>query len=226
MVNNQQLICLQCKTTGKKMSKQGTIVQWNHHKGFGFIRPQAGGDNVFFHVSALTERQSRPRINESVYYQLGTSQNGKIAAKSVQFVKSHSGMDKYTAPMSKAQGFSVLFLALVAGWVWLARCPYWVLMGYICLSIVTFAVYAHDKRAAQKDAWRTKEASLHLLAVLGGWPGALWAQKILRHKSQKQPFKAILWLTIIVNITLFMLMFTPFGAHFMHNMAAYVSNII
>ncbi|PSW32298.1 DUF1294 domain-containing protein [Photobacterium phosphoreum] len=206
------------------MNNKGTIVQWNHQKGFGFIQPQRGGDNVFFHISALVDRQSRPRINESVYYELSTDNKGKKSAKSIIFVKPHSGMDKYTAPMSKAQGFSVLFLALVAGWVWLARCPYWVLIGYICLSIVTFAVYAHDKRAAQKDRWRTKEASLHLLALAGGWPGALWAQKILRHKSQKQPFKAILWLMIIANITVFIMIFTPFGYHWLHNATAYVSH--
>lgn len=198
------------------MKYKGTVVQWNHQKGFGFIQPQHGGDNVFFHISALSDRQSRPRMNEHVYYELSTDHQGKKSAKSVMFVKAHSGLDKYTAPMSKAQGFSVLFLALVAGWVWLARCPYWVLIGYVCLSIVTFAVYAHDKRAASKDAWRTKEASLHLLSLAGGWPGALWAQKILRHKSQKQPFKAILWLTILTNISIFMLVFTPLGQYGVH----------
>ena len=195
------------------MKNKGTVVQWNHQKGFGFIQPESSGENVFFHISALVDRQSRPRINESVYYEIGANNKGKKVAQLVSFIKPHSRLDKYTAPMSKAQGFSVLFLALVAGWVWLARCPYWVLVGYICLSIVTFAVYAHDKRAAQKDGWRTKEASLHLLALAGGWPGALWAQKILRHKSQKQPFKAILWLTIFVNISVFIIAFTPFGHH-------------
>ncbi|MCD9495622.1 DUF1294 domain-containing protein [Photobacterium carnosum] len=202
------------------MKYKGTVVQWNHQKGFGFIQPQAGGENVFFHISALSDRQSRPRMNERVSYELSVDNKSKKSAKSVMFVKAHSGLDKYTAPMSKAQGFSVLFLALVAGWVWLARCPYWVLIGYVCLSFVTFAVYAHDKRAAQKEAWRTKEASLHLLALVGGWPGALWAQKILRHKSQKQPFKAILWLTIFINISVFILVFTSLGQQWLHNFIA------
>lgn len=202
------------------MKYKGTVVQWNHQKGFGFIQPQAGGENVFFHISALSDRQSRPRMNERVSYELSVDNKSKKSAKSVMFVKAHSGLDKYTAPMSKAQGFSVLFLALVAGWVWLARCPYWVLIGYVCLSIITFAVYAHDKRAAQKEAWRTKEASLHLLALVGGWPGALWAQKILRHKSQKQPFKAILWLTIFINISVFILVFTSLGQQWLHNFIA------
>lgn len=202
------------------MKHKGTVVQWNHQKGFGFIQPQAGGENVFFHISALVERQSRPRVNESVHYQLGRDNKGKQAAQAVEFVKPHSGLDKYTAPMSKAQGFSVLFLGLVSLCVWLFQCPYWILIGYVCLSIVTFAVYAHDKRAARKEAWRTKEASLHLLALAGGWPGALWAQKILRHKSQKQPFKAILWLTILINISIFIIVFTPLGQHWLHNVIA------
>ena len=202
------------------MKYKGTVVQWNHQKGFGFIQPEAGGENVFFHISALSDRQSRPRMNERVSYELSVDNKNKKSAKSVMFVKAHSGLDKYTAPMSKAQGFSVLFLGLVSLCVWLFQCSYWVLIGYVCLSIVTFAVYAHDKRAAQKEAWRTKEASLHLLALVGGWPGALWAQKILRHKSQKQPFKAILWLTIFVNISVFILVFTPLGQQWLHNFIA------
>lgn len=199
------------------MKHRGSVIQWDHQKGFGFIQPQHGGDHVFFHVSALTDRQSRPRINEQVDYALSTDNKGNILASSVTFVKAHSALDKYTAPMSKAQIFSVVFLAIVTICVALFQSSYWILIGYISLSIVTFAVYAHDKSAAQKQVWRTKEANLHLLGLLGGWPGALWAQKILRHKSQKQPFKTLLWLTIMINIGGFILFFTPFGWHELHN---------
>ena len=73
------------------------------------------------------------------------------------------------------------------------------------------AKIAVDKKAAQTGQWRTPENSLHMLSLFGGWPGALFAQNQLRHKSKKQPFKAILWFTIILNISAFLWTFTPSG---------------
>lgn len=71
---------------------------------------------------------------------------------------------------------------------------------WLCwLSVITFATYWFDKRQAVKDGWRVRENTLHLLAVLGGWLGALIAQQQLRHKSIKQSFRRIFWLTVVVN---------------------------
>jgi len=67
------------------------------------------------------------------------------------------------------------------------------------MSAVTFAVYGLDKVAARAGRWRTPEATLHLLALLGGWPGAFVAQRVFRHKTRKQPFVAIFWGTVVAN---------------------------
>ena len=72
--------------------------------------------------------------------------------------------------------------------------------GLLLLSVLTYGLYAKDKRAARRDLRRTPEQTLHLLSLLGGWPGALMAQAQLRHKTQKQPFKMLLWLTIIAHL--------------------------
>ena len=71
--------------------------------------------------------------------------------------------------------------------------------AYAVLSLVTFIAYGLDKSAARRGAWRTPEAELHLLALLGGWPGALIAQRFFRHKTRKQPFRTIFWGTVVVN---------------------------
>ena len=78
-------------------------------------------------------------------------------------------------------------------------------MKYLILlmSIATFIVYAVDKNAARRNARRVPERTLHLLALFGGWPGALLAQHILRHKSIKQKFRAVFWMTVVGNIVLF-----------------------
>jgi uncharacterized membrane protein YsdA (DUF1294 family) len=79
-----------------------------------------------------------------------------------------------------------LLPALLLGW-------------YAAASVATFAVYAADKSAAQRAARRTPENRLHLLSLCGGWPGALLAQQTLRHKSRKQPFRLLFWMTVILN---------------------------
>lgn len=73
------------------------------------------------------------------------------------------------------------------------------LAAYALLSVVTFVVYAADKSAARRGARRVPESTLHLLSLLGGWPGALVAQQVLRHKTRKQSFRAVFFATVLVN---------------------------
>ena len=82
---------------------------------------------------------------------------------------------------------------------------------YLVLSIFTYLMFARDKQAAKNKSWRISENTLHILSLLGGWPGALLAQFQLRHKSRKQPFKSILWVTILLNAGGFIWLFTESG---------------
>jgi uncharacterized membrane protein YsdA (DUF1294 family) len=75
----------------------------------------------------------------------------------------------------------------------------WVLGLYLVLSAVTYAAYAADKAAARNGRRRTRERTLHLLALAGGWPGALAAQRVYRHKTKKASFRAGFWFTVAVN---------------------------
>ncbi len=61
-------------------------------------------------------------------------------------------------------------------------------------------MYALDKSAARDDRRRTRESTLLLLGILGGWPGALAAQALLRHKSAKPSFRVAFWGTVVVNL--------------------------
>jgi uncharacterized membrane protein YsdA (DUF1294 family) len=71
---------------------------------------------------------------------------------------------------------------------------------YAIASLATFLIYALDKSAARRQSWRVPERLLHALGLLGGWPGGLAAQWLLRHKSRKLPFLAVFWLTAGVNL--------------------------
>lgn len=74
-----------------------------------------------------------------------------------------------------------------------------VLLIYGFASFVTFCLYAHDKRAAICNQWRVPEKTLHLASLLCGWPGALVAQQVLRHKNRKTSFQVVFWMTVAVN---------------------------
>lgn len=70
---------------------------------------------------------------------------------------------------------------------------------YGALSAVAFVLYGLDKAAAERGARRTPEITLHLVSLLGGWPGALLGQRTFRHKTRKQPFRAVFWGTVVIN---------------------------
>lgn len=82
-----------------------------------------------------------------------------------------------------------------------------ILLYLIIINIITINVYKHDKIAAEKKEWRISEKNLHLLSVLGGWPGAIFAQEKFRHKTIKQPFRNIFWLTVLINIIIVIYLF-------------------
>lgn len=76
----------------------------------------------------------------------------------------------------------------------------WILLAYALLSLVAVVLYALDKRRAQAGAWRVSERTLHLVALLGGWPGAMWARQRFRHKTRKRVFGVVLVLAALLHV--------------------------
>jgi uncharacterized membrane protein YsdA (DUF1294 family) len=57
-----------------------------------------------------------------------------------------------------------------------------------------------DKARAEKEERRVPENTLHMLELLGGWPGALIAQQWLRHKTAKVSYQVIFWLIVMGHV--------------------------
>ncbi len=75
----------------------------------------------------------------------------------------------------------------------------WILLAYVVTSVITFLVYGLDKRAAVRGRGRTPEATLHLLELLGGFAGALLAQRVFLHKRAKRGYQVVFWLIVLLH---------------------------
>ena len=89
-----------------------------------------------------------------------------------------------------------LFGALLFG----LRAVSWVpMVAYGVVSVVAFLLYWGDKRKARAGAWRTPENVLHAVELAGGWPGALLAQQLFRHKTRKVSFQVVFWFIVLLH---------------------------
>ena len=72
----------------------------------------------------------------------------------------------------------------------------------LVINILTFAVYGIDKWKARQGSWRISEATLLMLAVIGGTIGALLGMQVWRHKTMHLKFKYGLPLILLAQIAL------------------------
>ena len=183
------------------MRNAGRITEWNDDKGFGFVVPNGGGDRAFVHMSELQRGARRPVVGDLVSYQPVADARGRLQAKSVR----HAG-ERIREPLKPSRlpratigiaALAAVIAGMLAGFV-----PLELAAVYVVASVITWAMYAMDKAAAGRGAQRVPEKTLHLLAVFGGWPGALVAQQQFRHKTIKASFQQVFWFTIVANLAL------------------------
>jgi uncharacterized membrane protein YsdA (DUF1294 family) len=141
-------------------------------------------------------------VGAVVTYTLSTGKNGKPQAVDATLA---GAPPRTTRPRSTVRAIPVMataalfYSALVAA-VLCARAPPLLLLIYPVLGAVTYLAYVVDKSNAEQGKRRIPENTLHLLSLLGGWPAALVAQHRLRHKTRKQPFRFMFWLTVVCNL--------------------------
>jgi uncharacterized membrane protein YsdA (DUF1294 family) len=70
------------------------------------------------------------------------------------------------------------------------------------MSLACFVAYGLDKHRAVNGGRRVPERTLHLLAFLGGWPGAYLGQRHFRHKTQKVSFRIVFWILVVLHVGL------------------------
>jgi len=197
------------------MRLQGKIDNWDDDKGFGFVEPNGGGERAFVHIKAWKNRYRRPTNGDVIIYEVTRECNQRYKAINVQFSKdirrSNKGGDsKLNSQFDRY--FLLSFILILITSTTLSKLPLLVPLHFLLMSITTFILYALDKSAARQGRWRRPENTLHLLSLIGGWPGALLAQRKLRHKSSKISFQRVYKATVILNVGVICLLHTTEGA--------------
>lgn len=171
----------------------GTITQWMDDKGYGWV--EADGKRWFVHAKDFERGQRRPKSGEEVRFSPGLDPKGRSCAKSVTFVNAGKGR------ISSGTWILLCLLMLLPTLAFLRLpIPLWAGPSVMLLvSAICFARYANDKNSAVTGSWRVSEPELHLMELLGGWPGAFIAQRRLRHKCSKPAYQVVFWTIVFIH---------------------------
>ena len=191
------------------MRFSGTLKSWDDERGYGFIEASQGGQEIFVHIKAFPSGTGRPSVGQLLSFEIAIGENKKKRAHSVQYARrtaqpARRSAAETSAPWTFPRALAIPVFAALYGyvaWRWGFYLP--LLLAYLGLSLVTFMAYVFDKSAAVSGRWRTAEQTLHLLSLIGGWPGALLAQQLLRHKTSKSDFIGTFWTTVVLNVAVF-----------------------
>lgn len=193
--------------------RRGQLIKWKDERGFGFIQPADGSQEVFLHISELKDSTRRPRVGDTIYYYVVTD-NGKIRAHKAFILGARAkpnspvasrpralsnAVSRHPFPVLETMLLSLLPLVGSLHFAWLMANPIPLIL-YSVMSLLTFALYADDKSRAKRGAWRTPERTLHLCELAGGWLGGFVAQRRLRHKSIKSSYQTVFWLIVALHL--------------------------
>ena len=193
------------------MRYQGRLSGWNDDKGFGFVMPIGGGDRAFVHIKAFARTSRRPLDGDLITYTVTRDARDRLQAGAIRFVGDTAPQDDRATPGWLGPAFALLFVAALAGTVFIGQLQMNVLLAYAAMSGVAFIAYGLDKSAARAGKQRTQETTMHLIGLCCGWPGALLAQRMFWHKSRKREFQDTFWGTVVINVLLLMFLGSDTG---------------
>lgn len=181
------------------MWSEGTIVEWQDARGFGFATCPLTDRRVFVHIKEFKRRgQRRPAIGDLIEFYLQHDAQGRARAALISYLTNNVPSAEIIEPRDLVV-FGLIagaFGGLLAAAIYLGHIPWWMFGPYVALGPVSGLLYRIDKEAAQQGAWRISEKTLLLVDLAGGWIGGLFGQIILRHKTRKLSFLVPFWMIV------------------------------
>src|SRR3569623_1505465 len=184
------------------MHNTGTLIRWNDARGVGFIAG-AGGELVFVHIIAFPFGSRRPSLREAISYERAIGARQRPYARRATFVSTKNAIRMPRAALTHTGSTATAInLLLICGWALAAaagKLAHALPLLYALASAAAFTAYAIDKSAARRGRPRLPENTLHVVSLLGGWPGALAARRLLRHKLRKPSFRRMFRFTLLLH---------------------------
>lgn len=104
---------------------RGILKTWKEDRGFGFIKPDNGGKDIFIHISALKGMSRRPLTGDVILYQVARDNRGKYKAINAQIEDTSLKNVQENLPTTgnSKKGFfavaaGVLFFIITAGFIY------------------------------------------------------------------------------------------------------------
>ena len=171
---------------------QGYVIHFNEEKGYGFIGSDDYEENIFVHITQVKNADELSQ-GQAVEFDIEKTKKG-LAAINVM-----AGKKQYSPYLI----FGLLSLFLSIAIFSYASQQMQILIAYlIAINSTTFLLYGYDKFISSGEKLRVPELNLQTLALLGGSPAALIAQKFFRHKTIKGSFQIVYWLIVTLQIGL------------------------
>jgi uncharacterized membrane protein YsdA (DUF1294 family)/cold shock CspA family protein len=189
------------------MRREGRLVEWYADRGFGFLAPDDGGPNVFLHIKNLPKADKRLDIGQAYAFDAVLDPTGRERAENAVPIIAPVMVEKRAvlSYLRHVPPFLVIaaFFGIVASVASIIPVS---TNWYIIYGVASFGCiigYWIDKNAAIQKNWRISETVLLLLGLVGGWPGAIVAQEVFRHKTRKGTFRYLFWMTVAINMAAF-----------------------
>jgi len=193
--------------------QKGTLIMWNDQKGFGFIRTDGTEEDHFVHISAFKKGMTRrPAMGDAIRFQPAeTSGKKRVTFALIENLERETQKPVRFELNPKRRSWAVNVLIatplVLSGYLLLMAKNPIPFFSYWILSILTMFLYGKDKAHAATHQWRIPESYLHILELMGGWPGALMAQNDFRHKTRRSTYLWLLWGIIALHLMAWALYF-------------------
>lgn len=171
---------------------KGIVVKYDADKRFGFIRSEQHEKDLFVHINSVTNA-SDLSPGQAVEFEVENTAKGMNAVSVVAGKKQRS-------PFILFGAVSAFIIILVAGYLYLGQELHLFLAYLVAVNLTTLIMYGYDKTIAGSGKLRIPEWVLHSLAIIGGSPTALAAQKLFRHKTIKKSFQLTYWAIVFIQV--------------------------
>src|SRR5690606_28754259 len=160
-------------------------VHWDDERGFGFVET-GHGSRVFVHVTSIARRTNRPKVGEALKFDMRPGRDGRQEAHNVRVLganpvggarRSRGRPDRGTR-LDWRLPRAALLLALAGLSVISGNAPFYLLVFYAGMGLVSFLLYRADKAFAQSGSWRISEVMLLSADLAFGIIGGLIAQAL------------------------------------------------